>query len=440
MYISRTIESSLIEWKNSKKRKPLILKGARQVGKTSLLKWLGQTAFSSIAYFNFDENPELKQFFEETKDVKRILDNLSLVNGQKIKRDTLIVFDEVQECISALNALKYFNENAPEYPIACAGSLLGITLGKQFSFPVGKVTFLNVYPLTFSEYLKAIDAKINNYFSHYNTIEPIPDIFFNPLRDHFKKYMISGGLPEVALTMIEENDYNKIGKLLNDIINAYKIDFSKHPIMKDVAKIGLVWDSLPTQLGRENKKFIYQLVREGARAREYEDALRWLEQSGLIYKIHLSKKPELPLAAYDDLSAFKIYMFDVGVLRHTSHLDPKSIIERERLFTEFKGALSENIVLQSLVTQFESLPRYWTSKNEAEIDFLIQYRNNIYPAEVKSDENIRSKSLAFYSKTFNPKIRIRYSMKNLSFNEGLLNIPLFMADKTKTLLDIVEDS
>jgi predicted AAA+ superfamily ATPase len=341
----------------------------------------------------------------------------------------------VQECIPALNALKYFNENASEYAIACAGSLLGITLGKQLSFPVGKVTFLNVYPLSFSEYLKAIDDNLYNYFSQYNTLEPIPDIFFNQLRDHFKKYMITGGLPEVVLTMIEENDYNKIGKVLNDIINAYKIDFSKHPVMKDVAKIGFVWDSLPSQLGKENKKFIYQLVREGARAREYEDALRWLEQSGLIYKIPLSKKPELPISAYDDLTSFKIYMFDVGVLRHTSHLDPIAFIEGNRLFTEFKGALSENVVLQSLVTQFESLPRYWTSKNEAEVDFLIQYRNNIFPAEVKSDENIRSKSLAYYSKTFNPKVRIRYSMKNLSVNEGLINIPLFMADKTKSLLD-----
>ncbi len=433
----RTLENELISWKADANHKPLILNGARQVGKTYLMKWLGNSHFSSIAYFNFDEKPELKQFFENTKDVNIIIENLTLVLGQKIDKNTLLVFDEIQECLSALNTLKYFYENRPELYVICAGSLLGISLGKGNSFPVGKVQFLTLYPLSFTEFLQTADPKLALYLDNINKIEVIPDIFFSSLKDNFKKYLITGGLPAVALTFLETKDFAKSDLVLKDLIRSYELDFAKHPITKDVAKISHVFNSIPSQLGRENKKFVYQLVKPGARAREYEDAIKWLEQAGLIYKIYLCKTPKLPISAYDDLSAYKIYTFDVGVLRKLSQLDPIAFTEGNRLFVEFKGALIENYILQSLVPNFEVLPRYWTSGNEAEVDFLIQSKNEIIPIEVKSDENIRSASLTQYFNKFQPKIRVRFSLKNLSYQDGLLNIPHFMADYTLNLIKYI---
>ena len=435
MRIKRDAEEELLLWKNAPGRKPLLLKGARQVGKTSLLKWLGTNHFPDIAYFNFDEKPELCQFFEGTKDVKRIIQNLSIIHGNEINENTLIVLDEVQECTTALNTLKYFNENIPDQPIACAGSLLGITLGKEASFPVGKVTFIDIYPITFSEFLRAVDKKLFEYVQDISVPENIPDLFFNTLRDLLKQFFLTGGLPEPVLGLLEQKNMERISNSMKDILSAYKLDFAKHPVMKDVAKISFVWDSLPAQLARENKKFIYQLIRSGARAREYEDAIKWLEQAGLIYRIFRCNEPRLPLAAYDDLQSFKLYLFDIGMLGKMSGLDTHLFLEKNRLFAEFKGALTENFILQSLVKQFEVMPRYWTSQNEAEIDFLIQYKNKIIPVEVKSDENVRSKSLSRYNEIFNPELRIRYSMKNLSHENGLINIPLFMVDKTKEFLD-----
>ncbi|MDO9261727.1 MAG: AAA family ATPase, partial [Flavobacteriaceae bacterium] len=317
----RTLETDLIRWSKSANHKPLLLNGARQVGKTYLMKWLGTHHFKKFAYFNFDEKPELKQFFENTKDVHRILENLSIVHGESIDADTLIIFDEIQECHPALNAFKYFYENLPHLHIISAGSLLGITLGQAQSFPVGKVQFLNLYPLSFIEFLAQCDAKLSSYLKQINKIEAIPDLFFSSIKDHFKKYLITGGLPAVAQTFLETKDFSKADEVLNDLIRSYELDFAKHPIMKDIAKIGYVWHSLPSQLGRENKKFVYQLVKPGARAREYEDAIRWLEQAGLVYRISLCKTPKLPLSGYDDLSSYKIYVFDVGILRKMSKLD-----------------------------------------------------------------------------------------------------------------------
>ncbi len=432
----RTLEVDLLDWKNNSNHKPLILNGARQVGKTYLMKWIGQTHFANVAYFNFDEKPELKQFFETTKDVNIIIENLELVNNGKIDSDTLIIFDEIQECLPALNTLKYFYENKPELYVMGAGSLLGISLGKANSFPVGKVQFLTLYPLSFSEFINTANPKLGLYLNNINTIETVPDIFFSLLKDEFKKYLIIGGLPAVATTFLETKDFGKSDSTLKDLIRSYEFDFAKHPITKDVAKISHVFNSIPSQLGRENKKFVYQLVKPGARAREYEDAIRWLEQAGLVYKIYLCKSPKLPLSAYDDLSAYKIYTFDVGVLRKLSQLDPIAYTEGNRLFVEFKGALIENYILQSLVPQYEVMPRYWTSGNEAEIDFLIQFNNEIIPVEVKADENIRSASLTQYNNKFKPTIRIRYSMKNLSYQDGLLNIPHFMADYSSKLMGL----
>lgn len=436
MYFERNLEKDLYLWKDRKNRKPLLVKGARQVGKTVMLKTFGKRAFDDVAYFNFDEQHDIKQFFESTKDVSRLLQNLSLVHGKNILPDkTLVVFDEIQECKPALNSLKYFNENAPEYTIIGAGSLLGITLGNQASFPVGKVEFMEAYPLTFMEFLGQADSKLADFVKSTELGVAIPDFFFNSLLEKFKLYYISGGLPEAAKILLSELDIERTQQVLQDIQKSYELDFSKHSETKDIPKISYIWDSIPSQLARENKKFLYQAVKTGARAREYEDALLWLTQAGLVYKVHRCNQIHLPLRAYDDLSAFKMYLFDVGLLRRKSQLDPMAFKEGNRLFVEFKGALTENFVLQSLMPQFDVAPRYWTSDGKAEVDFLIQYKNEIIPIEVKSDENVRSKSLAYYSQMFSPKLKIRYSLKNLEFKDGLLNIPLFLVDRTKDFLE-----
>lgn len=437
MKIQRNAIESLEKWKNKKSRKPLILQGARQVGKTWLLKEFGKSRFKDVAVFNFDENPELKQFFESTKDVKRIIDNLSLVHGRTITpENTFIIFDEIQECNAALNTLKYFCENAPEYYIACAGSLLGVAMSRGASFPVGKVDFLTIYPVSFLEFLGAVDSSLYNYLQSINKIEPIPDLFFNQLLDKFKMYYISGGMPEAIVELIESGDIADVQRILQNILNAYALDFSKHAENSDVTKIGYIWQSLPSQLARDNKKFLYQTVKPGARARDYENALQWLVNAGLVYRVNRSIKPALPLSAYDDLSAFKIYSLDVGLLRKLAGLSPSAIAEGNRLLTEFKGALTENYILESLIGQFENVPRYWTSQNRAEVDYILQLDNEIIPIEVKSDENVIGKSLTFYRKEFNPKLSIRYSLKNLKQDGGLINIPLFMADMTDLILKL----
>lgn len=440
MKIERIYQKELVVWAHSPTRKPLVLQGARQVGKTWLLKNLGKSEFESVAYFNFDENLDLKQFFANTKDVQRILQNLSLVHGKAIlPYKTLIIFDEIQECNEALNSLKYFCENAPDYHIATAGSLLGIALSQDKSFPVGKVDFMDIQPLTFSEFLNVADPALFSYLGNLKGIVPIPDIFFNRLVEKFKMYFISGGMPEAVVSLLENQDIELTQKVLKSILNSFSLDFSKHVENKDIPKIGFIWSSIPSQLSRENKKFLYQVVKSGARAREYENALLWLVQLGLIHKVFRNSKPFLPLSAYDDVTSFKVYLLDVGLLRRLSLLDPIAIREGNRLFVEFKGALSENYILQSLVHQFEVPPRYWTSEGKAEIDFLIQYENNVIPIEVKSNERVKGKSLTLYNTLFQPPVRIRYSLQNLKFDNGLLNIPLFLADFTKKFISIAKE-
>ncbi len=437
MQIEREIQKKLSSWRTDPDRKPLVLRGARQVGKTWLLKHFGNAEFDDVAYFNFEEQPDLKQFFENTKDVRRIIQNLSLVHGLPIlPQRTLIIFDEIQECNEALNTLKYFAENAPEYAVASAGSLLGVALSKGNSFPVGKVDFLQVNPISFSEFLSADDPQLFAYVENIDKLEPIPDIFFNPLVDKLKKFFICGGMPEAVVTLLKQQDIEKTQQVLQNIVNAYALDFSKYAENKDVPKINHLWTSIPSQLARDNKKFLYQNVREGARAREYEDALLWLANAGLVHRIFKVTKPGLPISAYDDLSSFKLYLIDVGLLRRLSLLDPIAIREGNRLFTEFKGALTENYVLQHLIKNFEVSPGYWTSSSQAEVDFVIQMKNEIIPIEVKSDENIRSKSLSVYNRLYEPSVRVRYSLKNLKKDDGLINIPLFLVDYTEKLLGL----
>lgn len=439
--MERLIMNELLKWKNSPYRKPLILKGVRQVGKTWILKEFGKRYYKNVAYFNFDENSEYRQFFKTTKDVDRILQNLMLASSQKIlPESTFIIFDEVQDCPEVINSMKYFCENAPQYHIACAGSLLGIALAKPSYFPVGKVNFMQINPMTFTEFLLANgDENLAEYMKTVDTLEPIPDAFFNPLYEKLKMYYVTGGMPESVKMWTEARDIDAMQEVLSGIIGTYERDFAKHPNVSEFPKISMIWNSLPSQLSRENKKFIYKVVKEGARAREYEDALQWLVDARLVYKIYRSTAPGLPMSAYDDISAFKIYMVDVGLLRRLAQLSPTAFGEGNRLFTEFKGALTENFVLQTLVTQYEVTPRYWTKTNPPyEVDFLIQRENDIFPVEVKSESNTASRSLKKYKELFSDKVRlrIRFSLNNLKFDDDMLNIPLFMADQTDRLIGL----
>lgn len=439
--MERLIIKKLLAWKNSKYRKPLILKGVRQVGKTWLLKEFGKRYYENTAYFNFDENEEYKQFFETTKDVERILQNLTLASGQKITPEsTLIIFDEVQESPKVINAMKYFCENAPQYHVACAGSLLGIALAKPASFPVGKVDFLEVNPMSFTEFLLANgDANLVEYLQSVDVLEPLPDAFFNPLYEKLKMYYVTGGMPEAVEMWTKERSVDLMQAALSNILAAYERDFAKHPDVKEFPKISMLWKSIPSQLARENKKFIYKVVKEGARAREYEDALQWLVDAGLVKKIYRSTAPGLPIAAYDDVSAFKIYLADVGLLRRLALLAPTAFGEGDRLFTEFKGALSENYVLEAISPQFEAVPRYWSQSNPPyEVDFIIQRENDIIPVEVKAEANTEARSLKKYKEKFGDKVklRVRFSLDNLKLNSDLLNIPLFLADETDRLIGL----
>ncbi len=432
----RYILNDLRKWKDSKRRKPLIIKGARQVGKTWVLKEFGKEFKDGLAYFNFDKEEEYKQFFETTKDVKRIIQNLAMASGQKITKDTLIVFDEIQACPEALNALKYFCEDAPEYYIASAGSLLGLQLSK--GFPVGKVDFIEMGPMTFSEFLMADgDEKYVKYLQQMEKIESIPEAFFNPLIEKLKMYFIVGGMPESVLVWTEDMDVKSVDKVLSDILDAYERDFGKHADKFDVPKIKLIWDSIPSQLSKENKKFIYSVVKGGARAREYEDALNWLCNADLVHKIYRISKPGLPVSAYDDLSAFKIYMGDVGLLRRHSRLATTAFAEQNRLFTEFRGALTENFVLESLMRKYEVVPRYW-SNNPYEVDFIIQRENNVIPIEAKAGESVKATSIKQYTKMYEHEtpLIVRFSLKNLSLDGRVLSIPLFMIDEMDRMIEI----
>ena len=331
--MERFIIEKLKEWKDSKYRKPLILKGARQVGKTYILKQFGEENYEGVAYFNFDHDEDLYNLFENTKDPKRILEQLAFIYGKAIMPEkTLIIFDEIQECPNALNSLKYFYEEANEYHIACAGSLLGIRLSHT-SFPVGKVEFMNMYPMTFSEFLLADNAKnLVDYMQSLEKAELIPDIFFNQLEEKLKAYFIIGGMPEAVSAWVNEKNMELVNTIQENILLSYESDFSKHTQDSEANKISLIWNSIPSQLAKENKKFLYQTIKEGARAREYEGALNWLNDANLIYKIYNVTKTDFPLKAYTDLSSFKIYMNDVGLLRKMAGLDSRIVIEGDRLF------------------------------------------------------------------------------------------------------------
>ena len=431
----RSIIKQLEQWKDKPDRKPLMLLGARQVGKTFVLKQFGKESFEHCAYFSVDEENGVADIFRKTKNPIQIVEQLSFLCDKPIKvGKTLLILDEIQSCPEAISSLKYFCENMPDLALACAGSLLGLAFGHEgFSFPVGKVDHLNMYPLTFSEFLEQKDAGLYRYFISIKAVESLPEVFFNRLASSFTAYRICGGMPEAATKMLNA-DMASVEEKLRNILKDYTFDFVKHATPLLANRISHVWNSLPSQLAKENHKFLYQLVRPGARAREYEDALLWLQNAGLIHKVSLCQTPRIPLKSYEDLSTFKIYALDIGILRVLSEMDASVYIDTTSAFSEFKGALAENYILQSLTVNGLNCMRYWSSGNRAEVDFLLQYGNMVIPIEVKSDTNIKGRSLVEYDKKYSPSLRLRYSMRNLSKDGNLINIPLFLADRTEVLI------
>lgn len=430
MKIRRDIIDRLHLWKVEENRKPILLKGARQTGKTWIMQEFGKECFEYVAEFNFDKVVELNSIFEKTKDVRRILKELALYTDVPIEPgNTLIIFDEIQMSEGALNSLKYFYEDAPKYHIIAAGSLLGVAIrNKKMSVPVGKVKVLKMFPITFKEFLRASDERTFKYVDELNTIESLPEIILSKLNLEYKRYLICGGMPEAVVALLDNKGMQTVEDTLQNILDLYTLDFSKYATSSDIPRINNLWNSLPSQLAKENRKFIYRMVRSGARAREYEDALLWLEEAGLTHRVFNVSKPGLPLSAYQDLSAFKLYACDCGLLRRLAKLSPETILSSSTSFTEFKGALTENAVLQSLVAQNDGMPYYWNSRNKAEIDFVIQVHNEVIPIEVKSETRISGKSLSVYTTKYNPSYRIRLSMNNLKENDGLLSCPIPLTD------------
>ena len=436
--IRRNIESVLHSWMTSENRKPLLLRGARQIGKTWLMRSFGRANFEHVAEFNFDHVPELASVFEKSKDVERILKELSLyTKAPVVAGKTLIIFDEIQECEAALNSLKYFCEDAPEYHVIAAGSLLGMAVrAKRMKVPVGKVQVLRMYPISFSEYLQTADASTWNYVrDHLRSVEPLPEIVLSRLQLEYKRYMVCGGMPEAAAAMLQCDSQQKIDDVLQSILDLYEMDFAKYATPVQTTRISSLWKSLPSQLAKQNKKFVYNVVKQGARARDYEDALIWLEESGLVYRVYDVSKPAMPLSAYKDLSAFKLYACDGGLLRQLAKLPAEIVMDGNSNYLEFRGAMAENMVLLSCLHQFDDVPYYWTSGNTAEIDFVVQHKTDIVPVEVKSEQGVHSRSLSVYREKFTPSVSIRFSMRNLQSDGSLVNCPLPLADWIWTLLE-----
>lgn len=441
MYFGRDIFTRLTEWKQNPRRKPLLLRGARQIGKTWTLTHFGRHYFDNCAVFNFDEQPQLAEIFESTKDVRAIIKTLSLVSEcPLLPQKTLIVFDEIQNCEAAFNSLKYFSEKAPEYAIVAAGSLLGVAVKyKKMTVPVGRIEVIDMYPLTFREFLRAANRRLFDFVESITKIETIPTLLLNDLDLEYKRYLVTGGLPDVAAAIIENLGTNEVDARLNSVLDMYRLDFSRYADRTDILRIGEIWRTLPSQLAKENKKFVYRIVREGARAREYEVAIQWLVEAGMVHQVYNTSKPALPLAAYTDVSAFKLYAADCGILRGLARLSSETILNDNENFVEFKGALYENAVLNSLITNGYK-PQYWTSGNTAEIDFLIQNSSEIVPIEVKSGKNTSGKSLSLYIQKHAPSESVIFSLQNLSSRNGTLHCPLCLCDWIPKFLNFSESA
>lgn len=426
---------NLLKWKENPSKKPLVIQGARQVGKTWLLKEFGKNYYQKVVYVNFDNNEKMDNLFSGDMDIEHIISGLEVYSQIKIiPNDTLIIFDEIQENPNALNSLKYFYENAPEYQIVSAGSLLGVALTHQGkSFPVGKVEFMDLYPMSFCEFLTAIgEEKLCELLRKldFNLIK----VFKSKYEELLKKYLYIGGMPEVVKNYVENKDFIKVRELQKQLLKAYEEDFGKHIAKKDTPKVQMIWDSIPSQLAKRNPKFIYRLLKEGARAKEFEDALIWLKKTGLVYQVNKLTKPDLPIFSYEDRSSFKLYMLDTGLFCAKSLLDVETLLDGSRIFEEFRASLTEQYVLQELKTLPEMPITYWEGKN-SEVDFVIQHKNGVVPVEVKATTNLKAKSLKAYCDKYTPEKAVRTSLSDYKKTDHLFDIPLYCIENVNTILE-----
>lgn len=430
--MQRDFIQNLIEWKDSKRRKPLILTGVRQCGKTYLLKKFGSEYFDNFCYINFESAGKYSAIFEYDYDVKRILREIELAENVKIiAGKTLLIFDEIQECPKAITSLKYFCENLQELHLVCAGSLLGVAIKKEnISFPVGKVNRMQLYPMSFKEYLQAVgEGKYIELFNDWNINREIPELYTVPLERHLKNYYIVGGMPEAVKEFAESGDYAEVAKIQDEILSDYSDDFSKHAPISEIEKIRMIWDSIPKQLAKENNKFVFSHVKEGKRAHELEAALQWLKNSGLVHLVELVQNAELPLSSNADSTYFKVYMADSGLLCRRLGLSYKNILEENTALSTFKGAITENYVLQELIVQ-NKVPYFWRSGNTAELDFLFEEDGNVIPVEVKAATNTQAKSFKQFCKKYQNKTGFKLSLKNIAENDcegtNAVSLPLYL--------------
>ena len=429
--------STLTKWKESDRKNPLVVFGERRVGKTWILEEFGKSYPDGFVRINFEKQPEFHQFFQTTKDVKRIIQNLSFAVGRPITSNTLVILDEIQECEEAVGSLKYFHEDAPEYNVVSAVSRLGQKLVK--GFPVDKVDYMRMGPMSFEEFLEANgDQELVGYLKSIDTVSRIPEKFSGPLTEKLKMYFVVGGMPEAVKAWTEGRDIREVDRIQGEILDAYESDYAKHADSVDMPKIRMIWNSLPSQLARENKKFQYSVVKKSARAREYENALNWLVNAGLVKKVPRITKPGYPPETNEDPDAFKIYMGDVGLLRRHSRLSSSIFSEGNRLFEEFEGALAENFVLESLLNIPDLSLHYW-SETPYDVDFIIRLGHDVFPVEVKTGRTVKAASIKNYANEYKEqtKLCIRLSMRNLSYDGKVLNVPLYLADELERIVALI---
>lgn len=436
--MQRTAIKKLKEWKDKKGHKPLIIEGARQVGKTWLMKEFGKQYYEQVVYLHFDNNPELAAVFEHDYKIPRLIEAFEILSGIKINPDnTLIIFDEVQECPRALTSLKYFNENAPEYDIVAAGSLLGLIHHEGTGFPVGKVSFLNLYPMDFFEFATALGEERFIELIEKKDFQMIK-IFNNEFEKLVKMYCYIGGMPEVVQDFINNRDYKRVREIQKTILASYENDFLKHVPANTVEKIRMLWQTIPSQLAKENKKFIYSAIKTGARAKEYELALLWLKDAGLVYQVNRIKKPDLPLIAYQDFEAFKLFVVDVGLLSALTNVDVKTILEKTQIFEEFKGAIAEQYVYQQLKSAEDDMPIYYWSNDSSrsEVDFVVQLDGYVIPVEVKAEKNLKAKSLKNFIQEYKSEKSVRTSLADYKLNDNnLYDIPLYAIGNIEAIVE-----
>jgi predicted AAA+ superfamily ATPase len=431
----RTKMTELIAWKNSGSRKPLIIRGARQVGKTWLMQEFGNTQYAQTIYLNFEKNKRLKALFADDFDIKRVIIALQAESGLTIHAEnTLLIFDEIQFVPEAITALKYFQEDVTGYNIVSAGSLLGVALHSDISFPVGKVEFMDLYPLTFLEFLDAIGESALAEILHSADWKLIT-AYKSKYIERLRQYYYVGGMPEAVLKFSENSNFEEVRDVQKQILEAYEQDFSKHAPVNIVPRIRMLWNSIPSQLAKENRKFIYGIIKEGSRAKDYEIALSWLTDCGQVHKVCRVTKPAIPLKAYEDRNAFKLFLVDIGLLAAMGDIDAKTLLEGSKIFSEFKGALTEQFVFQQLHSTDEYILYYWSAeRSTSEVDFLVQYNGGVVPIEVKAEENLQAKSLKVYMEKFSPEVSVRTSMSDFRKQDRLTNLPLYAISELKGVI------